>query len=182
MLAVTIEPGQFNAAPDEMIPSPSQRLRATYMVNGWFLPDPDTPNRLSVWFTGGQLSPVPTQQFASSSQSPHESFSEDTQHQQNNSSLDEWIGIFGAEHKRTWGEALSVMGAKLFLGAELPDGMNPDGTMSYTLHRPYGGHGRGYVDIMYADSEMLITKGNSGTVHVMVREDGTTNTNNNAGN
>jgi hypothetical protein len=173
VLAVTIEPGQFKASPGETIPSPSQRLRATYMVNGWFLPDPTTPGRLSVWFTGGQLSPVPTQQPPSLS--PHESFSEEALQQQN-SSLDEWIGIFGAEHKRTWGEALSVMGAQLFLGAELPDEMQPDGTMSYTLHRPYGGHGRGYVDIMYADSEMLITKGNSGTVHVMVREDGNNNT------
>jgi hypothetical protein len=160
--ALTIEPGQFKAPPGEVIPSPPRRLRATHVVKGFFLPDPNTPNRMTIWFTGGYLSPVlpPSPDGASGEEPPDPSLG----------TLDDWIGLFGAEHKRTWGEALGVLGAKLLLGASLPSGMEPDGTMSYTLHRPYGGHGRGYVDILYADHELFITKGNSGTIHAMVRD------------
>ena len=64
--------------------------------------------------------------------------------------LQEWKALFGADHKRTWGESFRVMGAKLFLGAELPDGMEDDGTMKYLLHRPVGGHGRTFVDVSVA--------------------------------
>jgi len=151
--ALTIEPGQFMAPPGETIPSPPRRLRATHVVRGFFLPDPDIPNRMTVWFTGGYLSPA----GAGSTYDP------------SYGTLEDWVELFGAEHKRTWSEALGILGAKLLLGADLPDGMKPDGTLSYTLHRPYGGHGKGYVDIMYADNELLITKGHSGTIHAMIR-------------
>lgn len=153
--ALTIEPGQFMASPGETIPSPPRRLRASHVVKGFFLPDPDTPNRMTVWFTGGYLSPV----------LPHGSGAQDPSH----GTLDDWVELFGAEHKRTWSEAFGVLGAKVLLGADLPDGMKPDGTMSYTLHRPFGGHGKGYVDILYADHELLITKGQSGSIHAMIR-------------
>ena len=33
-------------------------MRALLSVTGYVLPDPDTPNRLTVWFTGGKLSPA----------------------------------------------------------------------------------------------------------------------------
>lgn len=153
IMSFTIEPGQLMASKSENIPSPPCRLRATQIVHGFFLPDPETPNRLTVWFTGGELRPAPPPAGDSSY-----------------GGLQEWIEVFGAEHKRTWGESLGVLGAKLFLGAELPDGMKEDGSMSYMLHRPYGGHGKGYVDVMYMDSEVLVTKGNSGTVHVMTKQ------------
>jgi len=156
MVALTIEPGQLSVGKDKT-PSPPYRLRASYQVNGYFLPDPVTPGRLTVWFTGGRLSPAPPQGTGEAST------------QTKDATVDEWIKLFGAEHRRTWGEALSDMGAKLFLGASLPDGMDPDGTMSYSLHRPYGGHGKGYVDVVYADHELLITKGNSGTLHIMIK-------------
>ena len=152
---MTIEPGQFEAKANEVVPSPPRRLRALQTVSGYFLPDPDTPNRLTVWFTGGQLSPVPPPEDEKGTKDP--SFG----------GLDEWIAVFGAEHKKTWGESLSNLGAQLFLGAELPHGMETDGSMAYTLHRPFGGHGKGYVDVLYVDDELLITQGNSKTVHVM---------------
>ena len=154
-VALTIEPGQFMAKPGEVVPSPARRLRATHVVKGFFLPDPDTPNRMTVWFTGGSLSPVLP---------PDSSGAEDP----SRGTLNDWIDLFGAEHKRTWSEAFGVLGAKLLLGADLPDGMEPDGTMSYTLSRPYGGHGKGYADILYADRELLVTKGNTRTIHVMI--------------
>eukprot|EP00546_Thalassionema_frauenfeldii_P003590 CAMPEP_0178935154 /NCGR_PEP_ID=MMETSP0786-20121207/24340_1 /TAXON_ID=186022 /ORGANISM="Thalassionema frauenfeldii, Strain CCMP 1798" /LENGTH=156 /DNA_ID=CAMNT_0020613175 /DNA_START=449 /DNA_END=920 /DNA_ORIENTATION=- len=144
--------------------SPPHRLRALYKVKGYFLPDPEVPNRITVWFTGGHLTPAsaPEKEVADLECG----------------GLKEWMELFGAEHRRSWGESLGIMGAKLFLGAELPDGMETDGTMSYTLHRPYGGHGKGYVDILYADHEVLVTKGNSGTLHVMVNQNNETTTGN----
>ena len=158
-IAMTVEPGQF-ASPYEVIASPPCRLKAMQIIHGYFLPDPETPNRLTVWFTGGELTPVdpsPEQQAL-------------TEGEERYGSRADWIEYFGAEHKRTWGETLAVMGAKLFLGAELPEEMDSSGTMSYALHRPYGGHGTGYADVLYVDDSVLITKGNSHTIHVMVAD------------
>jgi len=139
-VAVTIEPGRFKAEEDEEIPAPSRRLCGVQEVQGYFLPDPSTPNRLTVWFTGGKLSPTP----------PPESADPDEY-----GDFDEWKKVFGGNHKRTWGESLSVMGAKVFLGAELPNGMDQNGSLSYTLHRPAGGHGKGYVDVSTKHSSLL---------------------------
>jgi hypothetical protein len=97
------------------------------------LQDPDVKNRLTVWFTGGKLSPV----------TPPESEAKDY------GDFEEWKQVFATPRKSTWGESFKNMGAKLFLGAELPQGMESDGSMAYTLHRPYGGHGKGYVDVSY---------------------------------
>jgi len=164
VVALTVEPGQFKAGKNEKVPSPPCRVRATHVVRGYFLPDPEVPNRLTVWFTGGELAPVPAPSGTTAGL-PGQGSGENRF-----GGMDEWVRLFGAEHKRSWGESLSLMGAKLFLGAELPDGMAQDGSMKYMLHRPYGGHGKGYVDIIYVDSELLITKGNSGTLHVMTQK------------
>ena len=155
VVALMIEPGQFAAAKGESVPSPARRLKALQVARGYFLPDPDTPNRLTVWFTGGELAPAP---FT------------DEDLEKGYGGLDDWVEFFGAEYKRTWTEALSDMGAKLFLGAELPNEMDPNGKMEYTLHRPFGGHGKGHADVMYVDGELLITKGQSGSIHVMVAQ------------
>lgn len=154
VVALTIEPGQL-LADKEVVPSPPRRLRAMHIVNGYFLPDPNTPNRLTVWFTGGKLSPAGPPRTDDAGEY---------------GTLDDWFALFGAEHKRTWRESFSVMGAKLLFGAELPDGMEADGSMSYMLHRPHGGHGKAYVDILYVDDALLIVKGNSGTLHVMINK------------
>ena len=155
VVALTIEPGQFNAAKGETVPSPARRLKALQVSRGYFLPDPETPNRLTVWFTGGELAPAPLTE---------------ADFEQGYGGLDDWVEFFGAEYKRTWSEALSDMGAKLFLGAELPNEMNPNGKLEYTLHRPYGGHGKGHADVMYVDGDLLVTKGHSGSIHVMVAQ------------
>ena len=167
VIGLTLEPGQFKAQPNETIPSPPCRLRAAHRVRGYFLPDPVTPNRLTVWFTGGQLAPV-------SPPRPNVTFDggeidSDLAHDAEYGTQNDWINLFAAAYKRTWSESLSVMGAKVFLGAELPQKLEADGSMSYSLHRPYGGHGKGYVDVLYVDQELLVTKGNSGTVHVLMR-------------
>ena len=155
VVALTIEPGAFAAGKNDVVPSPARRLKALQVASGYFLPDPETSNRLTVWFTGGYLAPAPVT-------------AEDLAN--GYGGLDDWVEFFGAEYKRTWSEALSDMGAKLFLGAELPNEMDPTGKMEYTLHRPYGGHGKGHADVMYVDGELLITKGHSGSIHVLVAQ------------
>lgn len=127
-VALTIEPSNFGAHPNEKVPAPPCRLCAAYVVNGFYLPDPSTPNRLTVWFTGGKLSPAPP---------PSDEYG----------GLEEWKQLFSGDHKRTWGEKFSLLGAKIKYGAEVSNGMDAGGTMSYTLHRPQGGHGTGYVDV-----------------------------------
>ena len=155
VVALTIEPGRFAAAKNEEVPAPARRLKALQVARGYFLPDPETNNRLTVWFTGGDLAPAPLT---------------DEDYANGYGGLQDWIDFFGGEYTRTWGEAISDMGAKLFLGAELPNEMDPNGKLEYTLHRPYGGHGKGHADVMYVDGELLITKGQSGSLHVMVAQ------------
>jgi hypothetical protein len=138
-VALTIEPRQYDHATlastehGDASALPSEPLHALQVVTGYMLPDPETPDRFTVWFTGGSLSPVPPPGYEGKL-TDYVGF-------------EEWKTIFGGDHKRSWGQSFRVMGAKLFLGAELPDGMGEDGTMAYTLRRPFGGHGKGYVDV-----------------------------------
>lgn len=148
-VALTIEPSDFKAKPNEDIPAPPCRIRAVKVVHGFFLPDPSSRNRLTVWFTGGELSPVQAEEDGD--------FGD----------LNDWKRLFSGNHKRTWSESLSLVGAKIFMGLELPKGMDQNGVMSYNMHRPHGGHGKCYVDILYLDDDLFITKGHAGTIHVM---------------
>ena len=119
------------------------------------IPDPDIPSRLSVWFTGGKLSPASRNAALETAI--------------DNDDFEEWTKLFG-NSSSTWTESITNMSAKLLFGAELPSGMNEtDGSMSYVMHRPYGGHGKAYVDILYLDDDLYVTRGNSGTIHVAVR-------------
>ena len=104
------------------------------------LPDPNVPNRLTIWFVGGRLSPVTERQETKENEGGSAAYG----------GLVEWKDLFGREKKKTWGESFRDMGAKLLLGAELPAGMAADGTLSYQLHRPHGGHGVAYVDVSTA--------------------------------
>lgn len=123
-----------------MGPSPKSPIRALKVVKGYMLPDPDVPNRLTIWFVGGRLSPVVEQQETKENEGGSAAYG----------GLNEWKELFGTEQKKTWGESFRDMGAKLLLGAELPAGMAADGTLSYQLHRPHGGHGVAYIDVSEA--------------------------------
>lgn len=86
----------------------------------------------------------------------------------------EWEDIFAPEDN--WNRRTSVadyakaLAAKIMLGAEIPDKMEDDGSMSYKLNRPIGGHGVAYVDILYLDQDMRILRGNRGSLFVQVRD------------
>ena len=128
------------------------------------LPDPRTPDRLSVWFTGGTLEPAAD----------------------DGRDLEEWGRIFteGNFHshckgKRGGGGALPplhflkqrawALAARIFMGAEIPNRMEANGSMAYYLHRPVGGHGTSYVDVLYLDNTLRVLRGHHGTVYVFAR-------------
>ena len=117
---------------------------------GYCLPDPTNPTRLSVWFTGGSIE-----------------INDDFD-------LDQWRAIFGEEHltKRKMSGRARVFAAKVMMGAHPPEetgGMDDDGTISFTLNRPIGGHGSAYVDVLYMDSNMRVIKSQTGTVYAFAR-------------
>mmetsp|Transcript_5559 Transcript_5559/g.13341 ORF Transcript_5559/g.13341 Transcript_5559/m.13341 type:complete len:344 (-) Transcript_5559:882-1913(-) len=151
-------------SPNATVSRPIRGIMTTY---GYILPDPSTPNRLSVWFTGGTV----------------EVDDEDD--------ADEWKRIFGGDTTGTaagaaadagpmapprpgpsLSERAKMLAAKLLLGASVPHGMEDDGSMSFQLKRPVGGHGSTYVDTIYLDDTLRIMQGHHGSLYVMARVPG----------
>ena len=152
-MSLTVEPAEDDSS------SAVAPVQAVKLVKGYMLPDPSVPNRLTVWFVGGRLSPV---------------LSSDANLCGSSSEVvvpAEWREMFGRDQKKTWSDSIRNAGAKLFLGAELPHGMSADGSLSYQLHRPHGGHGVAYIDVLYYDEHVLVTRGNRGTVYVASRQE-----------
>jgi hypothetical protein len=152
VVAVTIEPGQDrkgnkNDQSDEdyVVPRP---IRGILTTQGYSIPDPNTPNRLSIWFSGGTL-----------------------EVQDEVCDLEEWKTIFdtSAVPDRAPKEFANILAAKVLLGALLPDKVEEDGTMSFALKRPIGGHGSVYCDVVYMDETLRVMKGHHGSVYVCIR-------------
>jgi hypothetical protein len=146
MTAFTVEPtlAAYPEAPNKDVMRPIKGIMTTY---GYTLPDPENPNRHSVWITGGRIGP-------------------------NNDPVDQrdWKRQF-ARHpsKHSLGEKAKLLAVKLLMGAELPDKMNEDGSMEYNFTRPIGGHGTAFVDTLYLDDTLRIVRGHRGTIFVFSR-------------
>jgi hypothetical protein len=149
IVAFTIEPNQSragNPAPhcsssEYIVPRPIRGILTNF---GYLLPDPNVPNRLSIWFTGGSLE-VDNEE-------------ED---------LDEWKRIFGKDApNRDMSEFARVLAAKVLLGVTMSDEMEENGTLSYSMQRPIGGHGTAFCDVMYIDSKIRVMRGHGGSVFV----------------
>lgn len=147
MSAFTIEAASpaTSDTPNKDIIRPIKGIMTTY---GYTLPDPDIPNRHSVWITGGRIEP--------------------------NSHPDDvkaWKKQFG-DHPPRHGlsEKAKLLAVKLLMGVKIADSMNmEDGSMEYTFTRPLGGHGMAYVDTLYVDQSLRIVRGHRGTVFVFSR-------------
>ena len=151
-MSLSVEPAEDDSSP-AVAP-----IQAVKLVKGYMLPDPLVPNRLTIWFVGGELRPVVSGDEMSSRSGEV-------------TAPAEWKELFGRDQKKTWSDSIRNAGAKLFLGAELPHGMSADGSLSYQLHRPHGGHGVAYIDVLYYDEHVLVTRGNRGTVYVASRQE-----------
>jgi len=147
--AFTIEPRNPKFGPDSpnsIIDLPVQGLMTTH---GHILPNPDNPNRLTIWFSGGNI------ELNSDS----------------NADTERWHKIFDSKtvQKRKFKEKTRVLGAKIVMGASPSDQMEADGTMSYKLTRPVGGHDTAYIDLVYLDETLRIARASSGIVYVFAR-------------
>lgn len=152
-VAFCVEPNQTTAGErieeqptpqqqDDMIPRP---IRGIMTNQGYMLPDPNCPNRMSIWFTEGTLEV------------------------NDDSDLPEWKRVFSPPHKRGLYERANILAARLLLGANVPDTVKEDGTMSYELRRPIGGHGLAFCDVLYLDEDLRVLRGHSGQVYVCAR-------------
>lgn len=145
--AFTIEPSMasFPTAPNKDVMRPIKGIMTTY---GYSLPDPNTPNRHSIWFTGGRIEP-------------------------NNdaSDIQLWKDFFKLHPpKHSFGEKAKLLAVKLLMGATIPEEIDPeDGSMNYVFTRPLGGHGMAYVDVVYLDESLRIVRGQRGTTFVFSR-------------
>lgn len=112
------------------------------------MPDPDVPNRVTVWFSGGSL-----------------------EVQDEEKDLCEWKKLFDGTTapSRSMAEYSRLLAARMLLGATLPEGMEEDGKMSYSLRKPIGGHSQVFCDVLYVDDDMRILRGHHGSVFVMTR-------------
>eukprot|EP00980_Cylindrotheca_fusiformis_P020695 scaffold7738_cov133-Cylindrotheca_fusiformis.AAC.4 len=123
-------------------------IKAILTNQGYTVPDPTVPNRLSIWFSGGSLECLDQE-----------------------SDLEEWEKLFDSScaPNPDLREYANILAAKLLLGALLPEEMNEDGTVSFALKRPIGGHGCAFCDILYLDSNLRITRGHHGSVYVFTK-------------
>lgn len=153
VVAFTIEPNQTRTGrqvpPEQNDKEDGFLIRRSIrgiMTNyGYILPDPQVPNRSSIWFTGGTL---------------------EVNDEEND--LEEWKRIFddSAAPRRDMRAYARLLAAKVLLGAEAPDELEPDGSMSYKLRRPIGGHGSAFCDVLYLDDSLRIIRGHRGSLMV----------------
>ncbi|KAG7353823.1 hypothetical protein IV203_003178 [Nitzschia inconspicua] len=154
VVAITVEPGQdrkghlqddsSGGGNEYIVP---RQIRGILTTQGYSIPDPIKPERLSIWFSGGTLEV------------------------QDEDDLEEWKQIFDVTSApdRVPKEYASILAAKVLLGAHLPENLEEDGTMSFSLNRPIGGHGSVYCDVIFMDDQLRIMKGHHGSVYVCIR-------------
>lgn len=133
-----------------VIPSQPREALHGIMINyGYCLPDPDHPDRKSIWFTGGTIEPA------------------------DENRLDEWKKVFGTKTDITAatneGDEAKALASKILLGI-VHEEMDEKGIIGYHLNKPIGGHGLAYVDVVYIDDDLRIMRGHSGSVYVLKRE------------
>jgi hypothetical protein len=157
IVALVIEPNQTTTgekvkedkaknkkpSPESLITRP---VRGIMKNHGYILPDPKVPNRLSIWFTEGTLAVNDEE-----------------------ADLGEWKRVFSEAPNRGMYERANILAARLLLGANVPDTIDEDGTMSYELRRPIGGHGLAYCDVLYLDEDLRVLRGHSGQIYVCAR-------------
>jgi len=113
---------------------------------GYTLPDPSTPDRFTVFFSGGVLEP------------------------NEGTDLDKWKELFGGDStSRYMQQKARELANKVLLGATVHESIEEDGAMTYQLNKPIGGHGDMYVDMIYLDESLRIMQGQTGSLYVMSR-------------
>jgi len=132
-------------APNKDVTRPIRGLMTTF---GYMIPDPEHPNRDSVWITGGKIEPHPSDQQA-------------------------WLTLFAQQPpaRHSFSTQAQLLAVKLLMGAVLPEAADATtgGVMEYTFTRPMGGHGLAYIDTLYQDDSLRVVRGHRGTYFCFTR-------------
>mmetsp|Transcript_15043 Transcript_15043/g.31023 ORF Transcript_15043/g.31023 Transcript_15043/m.31023 type:complete len:391 (-) Transcript_15043:87-1259(-) len=122
-------------------------VQGVLQMDGFTIPNPNEPNRYSIWFTGGRCYAAPGQDTAQ-----------------------KWRQVFGTElpQLNQW-EQFQLWMAKVLMGAEPSQGLQQDGSLSYVLKKPIGGHDSAYQQVLYLDDSYRVTVGNKGSIVVVSR-------------
>lgn len=99
-----------------------------------------------MWFTGGTIEP------------------------NDETNKTEWFKIFGADSvKHEPKERAMQLASKALLGVKLSESLSEDGSMSFYLSRPIGGHGNAFVDIAFCDKSLRIIRGQHNSIYVLAK-------------
>lgn len=141
-------------------------IRGLLTNHGYCVPDPDVPNRLSVWFSGGALELQDEEGVGDAGGGG----ASDT----SSGNLEEWRQVFDSSTAppRDLREYARVLAARVLLGARAPETMADDGCLSYRLGRPIGGHGECYTDVLYSDPTFRVVRGHHGSIYVFSKVPG----------
>lgn len=143
-------------------------IRGLMTNHGYMVDDPDHPNRVSIWFSGGSI-----------------------EVQNEVADTEVWKDIFDESlvPRKDTKTAAHAMATKLLLGAHATTTRttaptaetNSDGNavydvlddsvpaMSYFLKRPIGGHGEVFSDALCVDESLRIMEGHGGSLSVSTR-------------
>lgn len=135
-----------HARDDFMLTRPIAARLTNY---GYCLPDPQTPQRLSVWFSGGTLECLHTEDLAI------------------------WKELLDQRQasRRDLRAQAQVLAARFLLGAQLADHVDEQGKLTYILRNPIGGHGSVYIDSLYCDETFRVVQGHNGSLYVFEAEE-----------
>ena len=124
-------------------------IQGVLQMDGFTIPNPHEKNRYSIWFTGGRCYALNPQRDGK-----------------------KWRSVFGTDlPKFNKLEQVQLWMANLFMGAEPTKGMRQDGSLTYVMKKPIGGHQQAYQQVLYLDDKLRVTVGNKGTIVVVSRMD-----------
>mmetsp|Transcript_3920 Transcript_3920/g.9254 ORF Transcript_3920/g.9254 Transcript_3920/m.9254 type:complete len:328 (-) Transcript_3920:164-1147(-) len=113
---------------------------------GYALPDPDTPNRMTIFFTGGESRPADAADIA------------------------KWREQFGeAQGKMGFRDKVTSWLGGQMMGLQVPTGIDSLGVARYAFKKPIGGHGKTFLDVLYLDDDLRIARGNKGSITVLTK-------------
>lgn len=121
---------------------PCKGVMGSLSTKGYSQRDPETSDRVSVWFSGGEI---------------RHRLSEDSE---------KWKEVFGSTLKplrKSWKDRIQAFLARRFIGLELIN------SSKYEFKRLVGGRGKAYLEILYLDDDLRVTRGNRGSVVISRR-------------
>jgi len=125
-------------------------VQGVLQMDGFTIPNPNEVNKYSIWFTGGRCYSL----------------------NNDKSEIKNWRSVFGTDQpKFNKLEQVQLWMAKRLMGAEPSKGIQRDGSLTYVMKKPVGGHRQAYQQVLYLDDKIRVTVGNKGTIVVVSRMD-----------